>query len=379
MIALYDRETIDEMPEQKSDDSCYVKRFFYPLINGESTDYIENVKTTIALLSVDDILLPFTINEAEYDNAYVSSLYSHYVSYAIEELYLLKQPILEKGLTYIMNGVGRFLKKTKIDKVVYVNNWLFSTNLQIDLTESQIKEIVEFLTKKFPGHMIVFRSLSDYLHKDLMSSFKKNGFKELVSRQVYIAKPWNQFKKREREHIKKDEKQLVKNGYDLIEDIEPSAENIEKIKALYNELYIDKYSNFNPLFTTAYYRHCLENRLLKCMGLSKDGQMVGCIGYWQRNGVLTTPILGYRVDLGNKSGLYRILSNLIFQEGENHGLIGHWSSGASDFKMNRGAVSSLEYSMIYNDHLPLKRRMGVGLLRVLCNQIAIKLLKNKNL
>ncbi|WP_144449726.1 GNAT family N-acetyltransferase [Halalkalibacter nanhaiisediminis] len=379
MIALYDRETIDEMPEPKTKDSCDVKRFFYPLVKGESTQYIENAKTTIALLSVNDILLPVTINEKEYENAYVSSLFSHYISYAIEELYLLKQPILEKGLTYLMKSVGSFLKQTGIDKVVYVNNWLFSTNLQIDLTSTQIKRIVEFLTKKFPEHMIVFRSLSDYLHEDLISSFKENGFKELVSRQVYIAKPWNQLKKRQREHIKKDERQLIQHGYEQIEDIEPTEENMEQIKELYNQLYIGKYSNFNPLFTTAFYRHCMENELFKFIGISKDGKMLGCIGYWNRNGVMTTPILGYRVDLGNKLGLYRVLSNLIYQEGERHGLIGHWSSGASDFKMNRGAVSSLEYSMIYNDHLSFKRRMGVGLLRVLCNQIGIKLLRNKNL
>jgi hypothetical protein len=379
MIRFYDRKNIDEMPEPKGKDAKHVKTFFYPLIKGESTQYIENVKTTMALLSVDEILLPVSINEEEYDNAYVSSLYSHYISYAIEELYLLKQPLLEKGLTYLIKGAGHFLKETQINRVIYVNNWLFSTNLQVDLSSTQIRRIVAFLTSKYPNHMIVFRSLSDVLHEKLISSFKSNGFKELASRQVYIAKPWNQLNKREREHVKKDSRQLNKHGYDLIEEIEPTEENIGKIKELYNQLYIGKYSNFNPLFTDDFYHHCLENKLFKFIGLSKNGELLGCLGYWKLNGVMTTPILGYQVDLGNQSGLYRILSNLIYEEGKNNELIGHWSSGASDFKMNRGAISSVEYSMVYNKHLPLERRIGVGLLRFLCNQIGVKMLKDKKL
>ncbi|PLS19246.1 GNAT family N-acetyltransferase [Bacillus sp. M6-12] len=379
MIRFYDKKNIDEMPEPKGKNSKYVKAFFYPFVTGESTQYIENVKTKMAFLSVDDILLSVNINEEEYENSYVSSLYSHYISYAIEELYLLKQPLLEKGLTHLIKGAGHFLKGTEINKVIYVNNWLFSTNLQVDLTPTQIKRIVAFLISKFPEHMIVFRSLSDYLHPKLISSFKGNGFKELASRQVYIAKPWNQLTKKEKGSLKGDRKQIEKHGYELIEEIEPTHENIQQIHSLYNELYINKYSNYNPKFTPALYRHFLENRLLKFTGVLKDGEMVGCIGYWKLNGVMTAPILGYKVDLGNESGLYRILSNLLYQEGERQGLIGHRSAGASEFKLNRGAISSVEYSMIYNKHLPMKRRIGIGLLRLLCNQIGVKLLKNKKL
>lgn len=379
MIRLFDSENIDQMPEPKRTDSKYVKTFFHPLIKGKTTDYISNVKTTMALLSVDDIFLPISINEEEYENSYVSSLYSHYISYAIEELHLLKQPVLEKGLAYLIKGAGLFLKKTEINKVIYVNNWLFSTNLQTDLNDAQIKKVITFLTQQYPDHMIVFRSLSDYLHKDLIDSFKANGFKELASRQVYIAKPWNELNKKQKSYIKSDNKLLEKQGYELIEEIEPTHQNIKQIETLYNELYINKYSAYNPLFTTELYRHFLESKSLKLMGISKDGELIGCIGYWKLNGVMTTPILGYKVELGNQSGLYRILTSLLYQEAEKHGVTLHRSAGASEFKMNRGATSSVEYSMIYNKHLPLKRRVGVGLLRFLCNQVGVKLLKDKKL
>lgn len=379
MIALYDKTNIEFLPKSQNDDACFVKEFFCPFVTGTSTSFIENIETTVMLLAIDDLLLPLTINEKEYENSYVSSLFSHYISYAIEELHLLKQPLLEKILSRLLKGVGKILKYSEIDKVVYVNNWLFSTNLQIQLSSQQIQDITEFLTKRFPQHTIVFRSLSDYLHGDLIHSFKENRYKELVSRQVYISKPWSKLKKRQREDIKRDETQLIKNGYTLIEEVEPTQENILQIQLLYNELYIRKYSNYNPLFTTNFYRHCMENKLIKFISVMKDGRIVGCIGYWKRDGVLTTPILGYKVDLGNKSGLYRVLSNLIFNESEKYGLIGHWSSGASEFKINRGAISSLEYSMIYNCHLNWKRRMGIKLLRILCNEIGAKMLKDKSL
>lgn len=379
MITLYNRTNIDTIPEPKTTDSRYVLTFFKPIIKGNSCDFIENVETEVALLAIDNILLPISINESEYQTSYVSSLYSHYISYALEELYVLNQPRLEKGLAILIKTIGKVLKWSEINKVIYVNNWLLSTNLLIPLSEQQIKEIVQFLTLKFPNHSIVFRSLVEELHSELIDTFLKVGFKKLVSRQVYIAKTWHQLSKKEKTHINADERQIKKHGYEVITISNVSGEVIEDFKRLYNELYIDKYSKQNPLFTNEFYRHCLQEKLMKFFGIYKDGRMVGCAGYWERNGVLTTPILGYEIGLGKHSGLYRILSNVIYKEAEKNHLIDHNSSGAPDFKMNRGAYPSLEYTMVYNNHLSVRRRFSIGLLRVICNGLGVHFFKEKKL
>lgn len=379
VIQLFDAQNIHEMPSLKNEDARYVKAFFTPYMQKGSTYFIQNIDTEVKLLLVDDLLLPITINNEEYNNAYVSSLYTHYITYSLEELYLLQQPLLEKILTKIVRSVGSYLKRNQINRVVYVNNWLFSTNLYSELSEQQIDAIKQFFIQHYPEHLLVFRSLSDILNKQLIANCQSCGFQTLASRQVYIAKRYEELPKKSFAQIKQDLRQLTLKGYIVMENLPATDEVFHKISELYEKLYINKYSRSNPQFTKAFYKHTLTNHLVKYIGIEKDGELVGVIGYWSCNGMMTTPILGYDVELGKESALYRILTALIYEECEKYQLIGHRSSGAAQFKEKRGAIPSIEYSLLYAKHLPRKRRRAITLLRFICNKIGIPLLQNKKL
>lgn len=103
------------------------------------------------------------------------------------------------------------------------------------------------------------------------------------------------------------------------------------------------------------------------------------LGYYTRNGTMTTPIFGYAADGSEDKGLYRMMSARLVLEAENNGCVLNNSSGASKFKMWRGAEPSVEYSALYHAHLSPRRRAGYLLLEFIVNGIAVRLIKHYGL
>ena len=330
------------------------------------------------ILKIDDILLPVNNNYAEHKNSYTSSLYAHYVSYTKEELYELKNPALEFILKTVLDILGSFYKLFKIDKVVYVNNWFLSTNLYLELTKEQYKRITDFFKEKYPKHAVVFRSLNENLLNREISYLKDLGYKMLGSRQVYIF-DYNKracLKGKDKNKLYKDIRLLKNSEYKVI-DMENSY--TKQTLKLYNQLYFDKYSKYNPQFSEEYIKLCNENNLLNFKLLSKDNKINAVLGYYKRNHVMTTPIFGYDTTLPKDEGLYRMLSAQLVLESEQNGCTINMSSGASKFKIYRGAISSIEYSALYCSHLPFYRKLGYRLLFFVINKIAIPMIKSQKL
>ncbi len=377
-IFLYDKNNIDSLVIPDNEDAKYAYNYLTPMIKNGVKKYIKNIDSDLKILNIDDILLPVNINEKEYQNSYTSSLYAHYVSYAKEELHELKSPVLKFILKFILNILGYFYKLFEIDKVVYVNNWFLSTNLYLKLSKEQYKKISDFLKAKYPNYAIVFRSLNNSLLENEISYLKKLGYKMLGSRQVYIFDFNKRYKLKGKDKNKlyKDIK-LLKNSEYKVADINNNC--IRKALELYNQLYLDKYSEYNPQFSEEYIELCHKNNLLNFKLLSKDNKINAVLGYYKRNNIMTTPIFGYDTTLPKNEGLYRMLSAQLVLESEQNGCTINMSSGASKFKIYRGAIPSIEYSALYYSHLPFYRKSGYRLLLFVINKIAIPLIKSQKL
>src|SRR5690606_7977406 len=114
-------------------------------------------------------VFPVTINNTEWSNSYVCSPYTAYISYAKEEAKLkIKNTFLRFILNAFISTLSFYLKKTSINKVVHVNNFMLSTNPYPEWNGISLKELVSFLTKEFPKHAIIFRSLNDLQHQHLL-------------------------------------------------------------------------------------------------------------------------------------------------------------------------------------------------------------------
>ena len=81
------------------------------------------------------------------------------------------------------------------------------------------------------------------------------------------------------------------------------------------------------------------------------------IGYFNRSGVMTTPLIGYDPEIPQAVGLYRLITLRIIDEAVAGGDFLHMSSGAAHFKMLRGAQPCFEYNMVGISHLSWARRM----------------------
>ena len=378
MIELYDKTNIDKLSRPSDFDGQYAYDYCVPMIQNGVQKYIKNVKTKLYLLKLDDILLPININDAEYENSYVSSLYTHYISYTITELKELKNIFLERIFRFLLSAIGIFLKIGKINKVVYVNNWFLPTNLYLDLTKKQLSEITSFFKKNFSNHTIIFRSVNASTNPSVFDGLKDLNYHFIGSRQVYL------FGKNHLDELKGKEKNKVSHDIRLLEDSDYLLKtiipkNYTRAVDLYNQLYLEKYSYLNPQFSEDFIKLTNEKKLIHYFALQKGNSLDGIMGYFYRNAVITTPIVGYKMSIPQEVGLYKMIMAKTILEGNKNNATINMSSGASSFKIYRGSIPAIEYTAVYHKHLPFYRRFVFSFLENLINKIAIPIIKKKNL
>lgn len=358
-----------EVPWPDTEDGQYARAYLGPLLEHGPQAYIGNVSTTMGVLLVDGkVVLPISINEGneeEYGNAWVCSPYTHYVTYAKEELRVLESRVLRAVLGGALTGLGALCRFSGVNQVVLVNNWLLSTNLYPAIEPGQLAAVVAFLRERFPGHAIGFCSVNSALVDACADAVL------VLGRSISLATPGEQ-ETRHRKRWRRDLRLIERNGYTVVE---PGPNEAARIVELYNLLYLDKYSRNNPQFTERF----IGEMPFSYRGLVKDGRMDGVLGYFRRDGVMTTPIFGYDTGLPQRIGLYRMLSAVVYDLADREGLVVNDSAGAAGFKRLRGAVPDIEYRAVYVAHLPWRRRFGWTALATLLERIAVPMMRRYEL
>jgi Acetyltransferase (GNAT) domain len=380
-VSLYDITTIDTLPWPDSEVAVLARDYWVPLMKLGANYFIDNVNTQSLALAIDDLVLPVTVNDRESNNSYVCSPYSHYITYSKAELYTLENPPLEQVLAVLLNLMGGILNLGKIDRVVIINNWLLSTNLYPNVSGEQIAAITAHLKDYFPTHTIIFRSIDTYLNNHLLDIFKQHNYQPIGSRQIYLFNPKEigSIGSKMRWRLKQDFNLIEKQGYEVIDGDLISTTEIPRLVELYKALYLEKYSDNNPQFNEHLLELALKHKTLQIRALRKAGKIDGVLGFYEINGVMTTPLLGYDPSLPQSVGLYRMLSAQLTTEATKRGVILHQSSGAASFKRFRGFAANIEYSAVYCLHLPLYRQLTWQVLGFLVNRIAVPLMKKYKL
>ncbi|MGC1527715.1 MAG: hypothetical protein WA783_16850 [Phormidesmis sp.] len=390
MVKLYDEKTITTFVWPDSETARLAKGYWLPMMrSGSSSAFINNVETQMLLLSVDDVVLPVTVNSQAYENSYVCSFYSHYITYAKDELTTLQFPLLEKLLALLITGAGCVLKGTKINRAVIVNNWMLSTNLYPALLTPQLAAITEHLQAVFPSHAIAFRSINTVTEAAISQSLQTLGYQMVGSRQVYLFDPQKpgldeMRSRRKKRYLHQDHRLFATEDYEVIDARELQPHDLPRLVELYNALYLHKYSFNNPQFNqnclSLMIRHgSLHPPFLTLKALRKAGKIDAVVGFYTLNGVMTTPLLGYDTRLPKNTGLYRMLTTYLIEAGEQQNLLINQSSGAASFKWRRGFTGHIEYTAVFHRHLSFYRRLGWWLLAGLVDWVAIPLIKKYNL
>lgn len=356
-IRLYDAFSIDTLLPANDEDAKQVKEYFLPIFKQQIKDMIQNVDAKIFILKIDDLLLPITVNEKEYDNAYVAS---NYVSVQLLKEYVdkLKSPFISFFAKPVMSLLGLLLKGIKINKMVYVNNWLCSTCLQPELSLGQVERLTGFLTKHFQDHMILFRSLHDYKGEHLLASLKKVYYRLVCIRQIYFFDYQKEhlFDNRAKRHHKSDSTLARKENYQVIEKEELQESDYARILRLYQMVYIDKYTRYSPEFTENFLKGILGTPNIFLRALKKNGKIDGFVALFKKNHEMIICFLGYDTSLPQALGMYRMIMDLALQEAKKMKILLNLSSGSDTFKTLRGMLKKPEYLAVFDRHLPLYRQ-----------------------
>lgn len=381
-IKIYDQNNIDDLVWKITKDGNFSKNYLYNLVKYGINKYIDNVDSEMVLLSFDDNILPLVFGnpDQKIKNSYVCSPTSHYIDYGREEceIELKNNPFLKKFTLAVIDVFDYLFKKMNFENVLYINNWLLSTNLYEEFDLGKMKEIKDFLIDKFPRHTLVFKSINDIYNKDLYNKLNSIGFNHVLSRQVYINDQKNGIYKKKRSFQR--DRTIKKKSLYYWENSDKITENdYKRIKELYKLLYIDKYSSLNPVFNEKFISETIKNNCFTYKVLKKDNIIYGVFGYFERFGVITAPLFGYDTSISEEDGLYRLVCLEIFEDAIKNNWIIHQSSGVSKFKMYRGAESSIEYNMAYYKHVTFKQKIPWIILEKLTDYVVIPVMKKYKL
>src|SRR5690348_8234982 len=189
-----------------SADGDYARGYLGPLLARGPEAYIANAHTRLWALRAGALVLPVSAGEFHPQNSYVCSPYSHYVSYALQEFRELKNPPLEAALRLLFRGLGVYLRGSALDRVVYVNNWLLSTNLYPAGAAEQAPAIAQALAAEFPDRAVIFRSVDACGNPELLTALRSAGARLVFSRSVYyqdVGSAYVQHKRQFREDLKR--------------------------------------------------------------------------------------------------------------------------------------------------------------------------------
>lgn len=372
-ISLYDKTNIDDLQWPDNEDGQYAKKFLLPLIKEGCLKYFDNISTDIKILKIENLILPITINNAEYDNSYVCSPFSYFIKSAVLYADIIKNPLLHKIVKGLFWGLSKLFKALKFNKVVIINNWLISTNLIPRMDPEYFTLITQFLQNQFPAHALIFRSVNPRTNEAYYEALKNSNYRMIAARQIF-------FTDTQKEHIfesrlfKSDLKLLQSSEYEIIDSGQLTKDEAARMLELYREIYICKYS-LHPQLNLNYVQWALNAQILKFKAIKKDGMIDGIAGYVCRNGIMTCPFFGYDKTKPQQDGLYRILSTILMLEAKQNHWLFHQSAGASTYKKIRKATDCIEYTAVYDKHLSLTRKLPWFFIKAIFNSVGIFYMK----
>ena len=349
----------------------------YALQDGEPI--ARNVMTAHGALVLNDAVFPVTTNDYERDNCYVVSPYAAYVDYARDELESWKSNVPKWPFNLLIGLVTPILRLARVDDAAHINNWLLSTNLYPQWDAENLNELTSDLITRFPDKFIYFRSLNQFSNETLMNRFVEAGYRLLPARQVYIfdvpPSGWDQ-----KTNTRRDLQLIEKTKLAFVGHNEFGDNDFDRIRELYDALYLKKYTPLNPQFTSTFLRWAHSKEVFHFEGYrDASGVLVAVVGTFALGGSITAPIVGYDTEQPQSLGLYRMLMALVFKRAIAVGAPLNLSAGAASFKRLRGGVPYIEYSAVYDRHLQPHRRLVVSTLRALLNGFGVPIMRRYEL
>ncbi len=308
-------------------------------------DWIRNVVGIMDTCSIEGQTIPLFSPTAK-SAAYVTNPGVHYFDYVAYELEVTGVEggyWRAKALRTLMHllGFGNF------SRFVYANNFLLSTNLAFDLTKKGLQQLKDYTKSKYPGNALLIRSVATPPLTSTRSweAMKAGGFHFLFNRNIFYLDYRGDIEKTKRS-LRNDLNSLDKGSLQLIEDASPNIIDFKAIAEMYNDLYVQKHYANNLELTAEWFQMAIQSGFMKTNIFLLNGEMIAFACYTQEGDRMIGAYLGYRDALNREYKLYRRVIACCIRQAMQRKCIIHLSSGATDFKMRRGAKQAVEYEAI---------------------------------
>jgi len=363
-LQYIDGSNIDQAQWPDSPEAQKAANYLSPFIRHGTSPYLLNGSATVSALVIGSRVIPVVAAEPREGQTNSLSILTHYVEYPKRELHKLRYPALAYPMRIGLFVLGWMSRICGLDRVVYLNNWLWPTNPPFSLSQDEIETVRDFLVQRFPGRAIVVRSLNRVVSENLFAGLAKGGFQMIRSRRIFILDPADERLKRSRD-LAKDQKLMQTDPLQIRTPERVSEEEIQRLADIYRQLYIEKHSELNAQFTPGYFRILVESGVAEVRLIDCDKQ-IGCLTVWTRQpGEMTGVMVGYDLSIPRSRGLLRRAFLIKIHEARKTASRFNMSAGSGQFKMNRGAVPETEYDAVFYAHLGLFKRLAWSTLRLL--------------
>jgi hypothetical protein len=352
----------DNWPDSPQADLA--RRILPDYVHRGPAQFVANADVTMRLWRVGDQVVPVAYRERPQGGwtTDVCSPWSHYVRYPLHEMKRRGGGLRTVPRRFLLQASGLFLRFSDIENVVFVNNWLLSTNPAVHLDDREIQRMTATLSEEFPERAILLRTINPTTDRELAARLSHNGYRLVASRTVHVLDPFSRAYRRS-ENARVDRRLLHDGRYEQIGHEELTADDMPRVAELHRLLYTEKHTALNAAYTSLFFETAWRNRFLEFQALRQDGRIEGFVAWYELDGVVTPSLMGYDTRRPQELGLFRRGMALQTEHARSRGLPLNWSAGAGAFKHHRGGQPSIEYDAVFDRHLPRHRRIGWQLLK----------------
>jgi hypothetical protein len=320
------------------------------------------------LVDVDGRRVPLLISDGKPGNAAIFSPRGHYLEYPVHEIARSSRFWTPRSLRAALFPLAALLRLGNIDKVLYVNHWLLVGGPALGLNRQRIALLLQTLARSHPRHAWIFSGVVPALDGGLVDDLMALGGRAVQSRVVHLLDPRQSLSGRPWKKVRgtrnADATLARANETRRVDDPAVLLGQVERMRNLYEQLYLDKYAReLNPQYRTAFFELLLQSNLFHAMGWLRDGVLDAFNIHMARDGVLCWSVCGYDCTAPVSRGLFRLAAGEDVVAGRRNGLVVNWGAGNADFKRYRGARPAFEYDIVFDRHLTPDRRLPWSVLQ----------------
>jgi hypothetical protein len=346
-ISVIDSSSAKDVWPQESWGREYLRALCLQGTNG----FISNTQSDFAAVQIDGICVPLVINHGAGDRCYLASIQGHYIDYAAAEVALIENKIARASMLALVAALQRLPRLLRLERAVFVNNWLMATNPRVVLDPSQVEALTEYLIRRYSDYAIVFKTIDEVTCPMLLSQLESSGYQRLLSREVYLWDP-----RAEDRHARREMKLLTTTPYRMVDGTDLEDGEFLRIADLYREVNIERHTALNPQYTPDWFRLIVRSGLMTLKAFCSNGTIDSFCTYFRRGDLIVASAGGHSLALNKTHALYRLANAVCLRAAVESGAVLNMSGGSGVFKRRRGAVPQLEYALVHAEHLSALRR-----------------------